>query len=372
MRYTKVCVEAFSYTLPDEVVCTTELELRLRPLYQRLKFQEGRLEILTGIRERRLWPQNRTPGTQSVTTVQHLLEQTQIDTRKIGALIHGSVCRDYLEPATACSVHGALGLPSNGYVYDLSNACLGIISGMIQIANMIELEQIEAGIVVGTESSRSLLEATIQYLNTDFSITRKSVKPAFASLTIGSGSAAVLLTNRNISQTGNRLLGGMIGAQTDFCNLCRSDTDQFGGDTMNPLMQTDSETLMKEGIAAASRIFEPFLTEVGWIRRDIDRTFCHQVGRVHQKLLFDSLELPMKQNFSTLEYLGNTGSTALPTTAGIGTETGFVPDKSRVALLGIGSGINVVMLGLEWNKTLATSYPAANETIKKIIRQNSL
>ncbi|MDR2755467.1 MAG: 3-oxoacyl-ACP synthase III [Planctomycetaceae bacterium] len=370
MKYTKVCVDAFSYTLPEEVVCTAELELRLRPLYQRLKLQEGRLEILTGIRERRLWLQNRTPGTQSITTVRRLLEQTQIDPRKVGALIHGSVCRDYLEPATACSVHHSLGLPSNGYVYDISNACLGIISGMIQVANMIELEQIEAGIVVGTESSRSLLETTIQYLNTDLSITRKSVKPAFASLTIGSGSAAVLLTNRNISRTGNRLLGGMICAQTNFCNLCRSNTDQSGGDAMNPLMQTDSETLMKEGIASASRTFEPFLTEVGWTRHDIDRTFCHQVGRVHQKLLFDSLELPMKQNFSTLEYLGNTGSAALPTATGIGIETGFVPNGSCIALLGIGSGINVVMLGLEWNKTLSTTNPA-DETIKKIICQNS-
>jgi 3-oxoacyl-[acyl-carrier-protein] synthase-3 len=369
MKYTNVCVESFSYTLPEEVVCTEELELRLRPLYQRLKLQEGRLEILTGIRERRLWLQNRTPGTQSIVTVRRLLEQTGINPQKVGALIHGSVCRDYLEPATACSVHHALGFPPTGYVYDISNACLGIVSSMIQIANMIELGHIEAGIVVGTESSRSLLETTIQHLNTDFSITRKSVKPAFASLTIGSGSAAVLLTNRNLSRTGNRLLGGMICAQTNFCNLCRSDTDQSGGDAMNPLMQTDSETLMNEGIAAASRTFEPFLNEIGWTRQDIDRTFCHQVGRVHQKLLFDSLELPMRQNFSTLEYLGNTGSTALPTAAGIGTETGFVPNGNRVALLGIGSGINVVMLGLEWNKTLPNPFPA-NETIEKIVRQN--
>jgi 3-oxoacyl-[acyl-carrier-protein] synthase-3 len=371
MKYSNVCVEAFSYTLPEEVVRTDELELRLQPLYQRLKLQEGRLEILTGIQERRLWQQDRSPGTQSIATVRRLFEQTKIDPRKIGALIHGSVCRDYLEPATACSVHHALELASNSFVLDISNACLGIVSGMIQIANMIELGQIEAGIVVGTESSRSLLETTIHHLNTDISITRKSLKSAFASLTIGSGSAAVLLTNRNLSKTGNQLLGGTVWAQTNFCNLCRSDTDQSGGDAMNPLMQTDSETLMKEGIAAASRAFDPFLTEIGWTRQDIDRTFCHQVGRVHQKLLFDSLELLPERNFSTLEYLGNTGSTALPTTAGIGIETGFAPPGSRIALLGIGSGINVVMLGLEWNQPLTNSSPTC-ETIEKIVRQNQL
>jgi len=349
MKYTNVCIEAFTHCLPEEVITTDSLEKRCEPLYERLNLPEGRLEALTGIKERRVWTAGKTPGQQSMLTVQKLMEQTQFDPTKIGALIHGSVCRDYLEPATACSVHRALNFPPSGFVYDISNACLGIVSGMIQIADMIELGHIEAGIVVGTESSRSLMETTIRHLNTDMSLTRKSVKSAFASLTIGSGSAAVLLAHRNISRTGNRLLGGAVHAETQFCDLCRSDTDQSGGDTMNPLMQTDSEALMKEGVAAAGRCFERFLSAIGWSRNDIDKTFCHQVGRAHQKLLFDTLGIPPELNFSTLEYLGNTGSAALPTAAAIGIESGFVPDGSRVALLGIGSGINVIMLGVEWS-----------------------
>jgi len=346
MKYTNVCIEAFSHTLPEEVLATAELEMMLQPLYSRLKLPEGRLELLTGIRERRLWTRGRSPGEQSVETVRRLLDRSEIDPQRIGALIHGSVCRDYLEPATACGVHHALGLPPTCMVYDVSNACLGILSGMIQTANMIELGQIEAGIVVGTESSRSLLEATIRQLNTDLSIDRKSVKSAFASLTIGSGSAAVLLASKELSRTGNRLLGGAVYAQTEHCNLCRSETDQSGGDAMNPLMRTDSETLMQEGVRAAAATFELFLSEVDWTRRGVGRTFCHQVGRVHQQLLFETLGLPMEINFSTLEHLGNTGSVALPTAASIGFESGFVHPGERVALLGIGSGINVVMLGM--------------------------
>ncbi|MDR1054069.1 MAG: 3-oxoacyl-ACP synthase III, partial [Planctomycetaceae bacterium] len=266
----------------------------------------------------------------------------------IGALIHGSVCRDYLEPATACGVHNELGLPESGYVYDVSNACLGIVSGMIQIANMIELGHIRAGIVVGTESSRSLMEATICHLNNDLTLTRKSVKSAFASLTIGSGSAAVLLTHEDISRTGNRLLGGVVRARTKFCDLCRSDTDQSGGDSMNPLMNTDSETLMREGVAVAADAFGDFLQEMNWVRGDIGRVFCHQVGKAHQQLLFEKLQLPNELNFSTLEYLGNTGSAALPTATGIGLESGVVKSGSKIALLGIGSGINSIMLGINY------------------------
>ena len=352
MRYSQVCIEAFAHCLPEEVVSTESLEKRCEPLYKRLNLPEGRLEALTGIRERRIWTPGKTPGQQSVLSVKKLMKQTGFDPNKIGALLHGSVCRDYLEPATACGVHRALNFPPTSFVYDISNACLGIVSGMIQIADMIELGHIEAGIVVGTESSRSLMETTIQHLNTDLSLTRKSVKSAFASLTIGSGSAAVLLVHKSISRTGNRLIGGAVHAETQFCDLCRSETDQSGGDAMNPLMETDSEALMKEGVTAAAKCFERFLTATGWTRGDIDKTFCHQVGRAHQKRLFESLGLPMELNYSTLEYLGNTGSAALPTAAAIGIESGFVPDGSRVALLGIGSGINVVMLGVDWQRTV--------------------
>ena len=52
-------------------------------------------------------------------------------------------------------------------IYDVSNACLGLLNGMVQVANMIELGQIRAGLVVGTECGRELVENTIAQLNSD-------------------------------------------------------------------------------------------------------------------------------------------------------------------------------------------------------------
>ena len=76
---------------------------------------------------------------------------------------------------------------------DVSNACLGLLSGLLTIADQIELGRIRAGIVVGTETGRDLVESTVEWLATDPNVTRKDVKRAFASLTIGSGSAAMLI-----------------------------------------------------------------------------------------------------------------------------------------------------------------------------------
>lgn len=359
MRYQNVFLEAIACTLPDEVVTSAEIETRLEPLYRRLRLPEGRLELMSGIRERRFWPRGMAPSQASAITAEKAIRTAGIEHRHFGALVHGSVCRDFLEPATACGVHHRLGLPGACAVYDVSNACLGLLSGTIQVANMIELGQIQAGIVVGTESSRQLVETTIAHLNADQSLSRQDIKTAFASLTIGSGSAALVLCNRELTKTGNRLLGGAMRAATEHCELCQGGavadpaaaqpTDSSGAAPL--LMATDSETLMREGVAAARRTFDDFLRELGWAVGDIQKTFCHQVGRAHQRLLFETLGLDPQIDYATLEHLGNTGSVALPTTAAIGIEGGHLKPNDRVAMLGIGSGINVIMLGLEWQRT---------------------
>jgi 3-oxoacyl-[acyl-carrier-protein] synthase-3 len=119
---------------------------------------------------------------------------------------------------------------------------------------------------------------------------------------------------------------------------------------MQPLMRTDSERLMREGVQAAVPAFDAFLDEMGWSRDEISKTFCHQVGVAQRKLLFEALGLEPAIDFTTLEFLGNTGSAALPITAALGIERGHLSANDRVAMMGIGSGINVLMLGVEWQR----------------------
>lgn len=116
-------------------------------------------------------------------------------------------------------------------------------------------------------------------------------------------------------------------------------------------MQTDSEELMRQGVAAGAETFEHFLAAAGWEPEAIDRTFCHQVGVAHRKLLFESLRLSPEIDFTTVETLGNTGSAALPVTMAMGIEQGRLRAGDRVAMLGIGSGINCLMLGVQWQRS---------------------
>ena len=348
MRYQHVCIEAVGCTLPPCVVTSAEIEQRLAAVYERLRLPAGRLELMSGIRERRFFEPGTRPGAVSAVTANRTLAASGLDRQYVGALVHGSVCRDQMEPATAASVHHALGIPDEAYVLDFSNACLGLLNGMLYVADLIESGRIRAGVVVGTEIGRPLVEGTIDSLLNDPHLTRQSIKPAFASLTIGSGSAAIVLCDRRLSRTGNRLLGGAVLSDTTAHELCAGGvaSEQHGDD--RPRMATDSEALLHAGINLAARCWERFLQRLAWTADTVSKVFTHQVGRAHRKLLLERLGIPPERDYPVVETLGNTGATALPMAAALGIEHGHLQPGDHVALLGIGSGLSSVMLGIDW------------------------
>jgi 3-oxoacyl-[acyl-carrier-protein] synthase-3 len=344
MRYRRVCLYSPAYETPPRVITSEDLEQRLAPLYRRLKLPEGRLELMSGIRQRRFWESGTRPSDGAALAGRKALAAAGADPAEIGCLIFTSVSRDMLEPATASFVHRQLGLPPACHIFDLSNACLGFLNGMTMLANMIELGQVKKGLIVAGETAENLLESTIRHLLADAGITRKSVKASFASLTIGSGAVAMVLGDREEQDTGHYLCGGAVRADSSHNDLCQ------GGQGSNAaiLMATDSEELMKRGVETAAHAWLAFQQELGWHGAAIDHFFCHQVGRAHAALLFATLGLDPEKNFATLPFWGNVGSVSAPLTMAVALEQRVLHPGQRAALLGIGSGINCLMLGVEW------------------------
>ena len=108
---------------------------------------------------------------------------------------------------------------------------------------------------------------------------------------------------------------------------------------------------MAEGIATGQAAFERLLQERGWDRNTIDRTICHQVGARHRSGMLAAMGLDEAKDSVTFPVLGNTGSVALPLTLAAAACAGEVKQGDHVAMLGIGSGINSVMLASTWGAT---------------------
>ena len=346
MLYSKVYIESFGYELAPNVITSDDIEKRLGPLYDFLHFQKGQLETITGIRERRFWDEGYTMHEGAISAGRKAINDSNIDIKDIGMLVYGGVCRDNLEPATACAVADGLGLSNETHIFDLSNACLGVLNGMIQIANAIELGQIKAGLVVSCESARQIVDYTIDRLLKEKNM--EMFRKTLATFTGGSGAAAVLLTDESVSERKHRLMGGMIRSAAEHHKLCR-----WGPDTGIPasglhIMETDSAGVLKNGVALGIETFTAFRKELSWSEDKPDKIICHQVGSAHQKTILESIGIPKEKDFTTYQYLGNIGTVSLPLTAAIANEREFLEKGDLVGFLGIGSGLNCLMLGIKW------------------------
>ncbi|MBN1864160.1 MAG: hypothetical protein JW808_04605, partial [Victivallales bacterium] len=223
-----------------------------------------------------------------------------------------------------------------------------VLSGMLVAAGMIELGQIRSALLVAGENSRPLVDSTIKAMLEDDTLDRRTIKPCIASLTIGSGAVAVVMSRKNPAAHKPSLLAASYLASTSHNHLCRGNADRGMRDNDDTLMNTDAEELMKRGVEAASATWEVFKRESGWTNATPDCICTHQVGVAHRKLVFETLGLDLSKDFPTLQDFGNTGSVSCPLTVALAAENGRLRQGDKLAVLGIGSGINCTIMGVKW------------------------
>ena len=266
----------------------------------------------------------------------------------LDVLIYAGVCRELFEPATACRVAAGIGVGPDAAVYDVSNACLGVLNGMVDVANRIELGQVRAGMVVSCETAREINDIIIERMLASAVDGRLQELARDADRRLGGGRGA---SDRRV------VLGEAAAAAR------RGDPDGAGvpralplGDRGDPpgraayhqFMATDSVAVLKHGVELGQRTWATFLRKLGWISDQIDKVICHQVGAGHRDTILKLLGIDAEKDFSTYPYLGNIGTVSLPLTAALAEDRDFLRPGDRVAFLGIGSGLNCLMLGLEW------------------------
>jgi 3-oxoacyl-[acyl-carrier-protein] synthase III len=333
-RYIDTAVLSVAAVDAPIVVTSQEIDDQLAATYDRLGLRPGMLEALAGITERRWWPEDVTFADAASMAGAKALAEAGIDPLEVGLLVDTSVCRDQLEPSAAVDVHQQLGLGTACLNFDLSNACLGFVNGMQLAALMIDTGQIDYALIVDGEGSRRLQEATVKRLQGP-ETTKEELFDSFASLTLGSGAAAMVLGRSSTHHEGHRFVGGVSRAATQHNKLCVGDLDH---------MSTDARALLEAGVELAIDTWKDASEFFDW--SDLDAYVIHQVSKVHTAAITGALAIDPERTPVIFPTRGNVGPASIPFT--LAEFAGTFSAGQRVACLGIGSGLNSAAIEIEW------------------------
>jgi len=338
VHFENVSIVGLAHVDAPHRISSEEIDAALAETYARLGLPARLLESLTGVRARRFWDPTTQPSDAATLAARQVIARTGIDAGRLGILVNTSVCRDYVEPSVACIVHGNLGLPERCLNFDVANACLGFLDGMSIVGNMIERGQVDYGLIVDAESSRHVVERTIERLRAP-NCDQQMLRDQMATLTVGSGAAAMMLAHTRLAPGAHRFVGGMSLAATQHNQLCRGQLE---------VGITDTKNLLLHGVALAARTWTGAQAALGWPADTIDLFALHQVSELHTLELARTLGFDLAKAFLIYPELGNVGPASVPIALSKACEAERIAAGDRVILGGIGSGLNCTAAGVTW------------------------
>jgi 3-oxoacyl-[acyl-carrier-protein] synthase-3 len=199
--------------------------------------------------------------------------------------------------------------------------------------------EIQHALIVDGEGAQDAVLSTIKRLQSA-DTTMEQFRDNFATLTLGSGAAAMLLSHSSVSRSGHRLNGVVSLAATEHNQLCVGMPDY---------MKTDAQALLIAGVKLAAETWQLAQEQIpNWSDANIACYATHQVGSRHTAAVSEAMGVTPEKLYLNFPVLGNIGPAALPISLAQAEEAGRIVRGDQVGLLGIGSGLNCSMMSVIW------------------------
>lgn len=338
MLFQHVAIAGLAHVDAPRRLTSDEINARLKPTMDRLKIKTDVLQDIAGIHARRLWDGEVLASDAATLAGVKALGDAGISPDRVGLLVNTSVSRDFLEPSTASIVSGNLGLGEECQNFDVANACLAFLNGMDIASRMIERGEIDYALIVDGETANLAYDKTMERLLLP-DVTEEQFRNELATLTLGCGAAAMVLARAELAPGAPRYRGGVTRAATEWNSLCRGNLDR---------MVTDTRMLLIEGMKLAQKTFIAAKVALGWVVEELDEFVIHQVSKAHTAAFIKAFGIDPKKVMTIFGEHGNIGPASVPIVLSKLREMGRLKKGDRVALLGIGSGLNCSMVEVVW------------------------
>jgi len=303
----------------------------------------GKVIANTGVKCRRIAAPEVCTSDLCAKAAERLFEGLQCERGTVDLLLFVSQTPDYVLPATACSLHGRLGLGKSCAAFDMNLGCSGYVYALSLAA-----AYLQAG-----AASRVLLLVgdTISKLT---SPEDRSVAYLFGD----AGSATLLERNDNAAPmhfvTGSdgsgaehlKVEAGMFRHRSS--EATRTATPRDGGNIRSDeQLAMNGPEIFNFTLREIPGLVSETLKRAGWNLEDVDAFVMHQANRFMLDYLGKRMKLPAGKAVVALENFGNTSSASIPLAICDRLRARLEAGPARLLLAGFGVGFSWAAAAIE-------------------------
>jgi 3-oxoacyl-[acyl-carrier-protein] synthase-3 len=309
----------------------------------------------TGVVQRRIASGGLCTSDLCLVSARKLLDDLGWHPSTVQAVVFVSQTPDYRLPATACVLHGKLGLPNGCIAFDVNLGCSGYVYGLWMVAQFIQASGLQRALLLVGDT-----------ITTCLSDRDRSTYPIF-------GDAGTATAIESAPGSVMSFVLGTDGAGAEHLQIpaggCRrpsNDDTTRRSERENGNWRSDEDLFMNgaEVFAFTLRevpvLIDKILAAAKWERSTVDHFVFHQANKFMLDHLAKKMKLPVDKIPFSLGEFGNTSSASIPLTISACLREKLAqPIPQKVILAGFGVGWSWGACALEMTGSLVL--PAIQE-----------
>ncbi len=315
--------------LPDNIVTNDDLA-------QRLDTTDEWIRSRTGIRERRIAPDDMGAADLGAGAAMKAMKSAGVEPGEIDILIVATATPDRWLPSTACEMQAKLGC-SNAVAFDIMAACSGFIYGLTVAEGYLAAGRGEVALVVSAEKMSTIVDWEDRSTCVLFGDGGGAavVRPA-------NGSGRGILSS-HLRSDGN--LGELLSRPAGGALIPMSHAVL---DEKTHLVRMKGREVFKHAVRNMADACQHALQTAGLTRDDVDLLVPHQANMRIIESTAKHAGVPMERVYVNVDRYGNMSSATVPVAIDEAVEKGLIGPGSNVLLVAFGGGLTWGAMALRW------------------------
>jgi len=306
--------------LPDKVVTNDDLA-------QTMDTSDEWIRTRTGIRERRIAPEEMWAAEMGKHAAEQAMERAGVEPGEIDILILSTATPDRWLPSTACDTQALVGC-ENALAFDIMAACTGHIYGLSMAEGYLAAGRGEVALVIAAEKMSAIIDWDDRT----------------TAVLFGDGAGAAVVRPANGS--GKGILSSHLQSDGNLAELLYRP----GGGAVEPLnqrvlddgrhlLQMQGREIFKNAVRSMAEACDIAMRKAGLTADDVDYLIPHQANIRIIEATAKYAGLPLDRVYVNVDRYGNMSSATVPIALDEAIEKGLVGEGSTVLTVAFGAGL---------------------------------